>query len=130
MANSNPWPIGGGSNNYHLVAESVLLRDMCSHIHIHLTEYKRGTDLRLFEFYTSLHKTTDPLHVSINKARAAYPVRAKTPFDYDTILCLSHANRKICNARLNEHKACLAEASGKTMCHLQWEGDGIKRGDL
>ena len=50
---------------------------------------------------------------SIEKAQMAYPVRALSPVDFDTVMCISHANRKICNARLNEHEAVLAEAAGK-----------------
>ena len=40
-------------------------------------------------------------------------------------MCISHANRKLCNARLNEHKASLAEAAGKQTCVLEWHGEDI-----
>ena len=111
---------------YSLVPESVMIGDMCKHMHIHLTEYLRGPDHDLFNFYHGLYTTKETLRESIIKAQAAYPIRVTSPFDFDMIMCISHANRKICNARLNEHKAIVAEASGKKTCLLEWQGEDIK----
>ena len=51
---------------YSVVPESTMLRDMCSHLHIHLSEYMRGTDRDLFKSYHGLYNTKDTLQESID----------------------------------------------------------------
>ena len=110
---------------YSKVAESSLLRDMCGGVHIKLTQYMRGTDLELFRRYTSMYDRCDAeLPHLVRAAQAAYPVSAD-PHEFDLVLCVSHANRMLCNARLNEIKAQMAAATRKTF-KLEWEGDDIK----
>ena len=79
---------------YSLVPESTMLRDMCGHLHIHLSEYMRGTDNGLFKFSHGRYQPDDTLPESVDKARAAYPVRALSPFDVDAAMCISHAARQ------------------------------------
>ena len=67
MVSLNPWQIDGAQAITTWLPK-VFCSAMCSHIHIRLTEYKRRGDMRLLNVYTSFHKTTVPLHVSINKA--------------------------------------------------------------
>ena len=44
---------------YSRVPNSTLLRDMCRCLRVHLTEYMRGTDQHLFDFYTGLYELPD-----------------------------------------------------------------------
>ena len=116
---------------YNRVADSLLLRDMCCRLRVHLQTYRRGTDQQFFDFYTRLYGDApterDPeLSSLVEMAQASYPVRTQNPLDYYFVLCVSHAHRMMCNARLNEGKAVMAEATGKTTRFLEWSGEGFK----
>ena len=105
---------------YSKVPSSDLLKFMCRSLSITLTEYVRGDDIDLFKFYHKLYKTKDTLKESIDKARVAYPVRVQSPFEFDIVLCVSHANRMMCNARMNQAKAYEADAAGKRPYEIRW----------
>ena len=116
---------------YSKVADSLLLRDMCCRMHLKLQTYQRGTDQQLFDNYTRLYKNVAAdkdfeLPSLVNRAQSKYPAKLSSPFDYYLVLCVSHAHRMLCNARLNEGKAVMAEAVGKTTRLVEWSGDDIK----
>ena len=73
---------------YSKVPSSALLKTMCRGLSITLTEYVRGTDMQLFGHYTSLYNECDlDLRSLVTHARAAYPVRVHSPFEFD-IVCV------------------------------------------
>ena len=112
---------------YSMVAESELLSCMCAYRHFRLTQYRRGEDQKLFDFYTSLYTRADhEIDVLVNNALSIYKARLPNIFDYYLILCVSHANRILCNARQNAMKAQCAQGQGKDTWEIEWEGDLVK----
>lgn len=76
---------------------SPLMHQMCNGLHIKVTEYRRGTDLELFNWYCSLYDKEHPL---VEESRRRYPAVCD-PDDDPLVLCISHSRRMIINARQN-----------------------------
>ena len=79
---------------------SPLMHQMCNGMHIRVTQYRRGTDLELFNWYYSLYDEEYPLVEESRKFLRKY----NTPFDPlddPLVLCISHARRMIINGRQN-----------------------------
>ena len=106
---------------YSKVPSSALLKCMCRSMSTKLQEYVRGTDVQLFKHYTCLYKESDlELRSLVERARSQYPVRVQSPVEFDIVLCISHANRMQCNARMNQSKAYEADAAGKRPYETHW----------
>ena len=76
---------------------SPLMHQMCNGLHIKVTEYRRGTDSELFEFYHSMYGQATP---PVEESRIKYPA-AVAPCDDPLVLCVSHKRRMLVNARQN-----------------------------
>ena len=112
---------------YSMVADSELLNCMCAYRHFKLTQYRRGEDQKLFDFYTMLYtRKDDEIGVLVKQALQTYNARLPNIFDYHLVLCVSHANRILCNARWNAVKAQCAQSQGKVTWEIDWEGDLVK----
>jgi hypothetical protein len=82
---------------------SPLMHQMCAGLRISVTEYRRGTDLGLFQWYCSLYEEERP---RVEESRQRYP--AACDADDPLVLCVSHSRRMIINARQNAKLAATA----------------------
>ena len=73
------------------------MHQMCNGLHIKVTEYRRGTDSELFEFYHSMYGQATP---PIEESRIKYKAPCD-PRDDPLVLCVSHFRRMLVNTRQN-----------------------------
>jgi len=74
---------------------SRFLWEMCGGLHVKLTEYRRGTDLQLFKWYTGLYKWADNqdpdvVEQLVQRTRERYPLQDE---EIDTYFVMSHKLR-------------------------------------
>ena len=113
-------------SDYSLVPTSECMRDMCKGFHAHLHTNRRSSECQEhFDFYTGLYdKTAEDLPFLVQEAQARYPVCCD-PWDFDTVLCISHATRMIVNRRQNEALAMRWECRGMSTCHIEFSGGDL-----
>ena len=88
------------------IRKSQFLHDMCGGLHVKLTVYRRGTDLQLFERFTSLYKFADNderLPHAMRQCILKYPYPPLPPDSpkCDVYFVMSHKKRLKINHAMN-----------------------------
>ena len=93
------------------IESSPLLHEFCAGLKLEISEYRRGKDQALFDFFFSMYGYTDVAKM-VTESRRRYPA-ACDPMQNPLVLCVSHVKRRevnrIQNARVAPAGATLLE---------------------